>query len=554
MLVVAAVLLWLVVGPGLALVKGSLVGPDGPTLDGYRRFLLGPPGLREPPNVEWQALRNSVLIALGSVALSALLGVPLAFIFQGYEFPGRRVFAALATVPVLLPPLVGVVAFYFLYAESGVVTRLAKLAFGLDHAPWRFDGVTAVLVVHAYSMYVFFYAFTTAGLARLDGSQLEAAAMLGAGRARRFATVTLPLLTPALVGAALLVFMMAMASFTAPLMFDVRVLTIQLLESRRNEDWLLMSAETVVLAAVCIAFLALLRFAESRGEYIGGGKGAGAERRVVGRGWPRLALAAFGVTAVLILLLPHAMLVLMSLADDARWTTQILPPRYNLDAYRHLFTTPGGRTPIVNSVEMAVTATSANLLFALLAGYLFTRFRFRGRGLMEAAAMLPYAIPGTVIALGLAEWFSVRQWYLGRTVLISTWAILPIAYFVRNLPLTLRAVQASLAQVDASLEEAAASLGSPPWRVLAGTVLPLARPGLVAGGTLAMIAAIGEFVASWVLYTPANRPLAIEMWNQMRHSYFARSAAYGVVVIAAIALMLVLSQRSGTAREAALTA
>lgn len=547
---VGAVLLWLVVGPNLRLLWDSFQGPDGLTLRAYRDFFAGKPEFAGQPNIELLALWNAVVVALGSIVLSALVGVPLALLFNSYDFPGRRTFAALATVPVLLPPLVGVVAFLFLYDGSiGVIPRALQALFHLDAPPWEFKGIGAVLVVHAYSMYVYFYTFVTAGLARLDQSQLAAASTLGAGRVRRFWTVLLPLLTPSLVGAALLVFMMSMASFTAPLIFEVRVLTVQLLRTRRDGDLALMSTETAVLAAVCIAFLLLLRWIEGRGRYIGGTKGASSRRTPVSSGWLRGVLAVVGIATVIVLLLPHGMLLLMSFADDPKWTTQILPPAYTLDAWRYVATDPEGRRPVLNSFAMAFQAAGMNLLFALAAAYLVGRFRFRGRALLEAAAILPYAIPGTVIALSLAAWFSVRQPWCGRFVLIGTYTILPLAYFVRNLPVTVRAVQASLAQVDPAVEEAAATLGSPPLRVLFNVVLPLVMPGAAMGAMLALIAGMGEFVASWVLYTEQNRPLAIEMWSQVRDGRFGQAAAYGVVMIAVTVVVLLVFGRLGRKGE-----
>ena len=544
---VALVLLWLVGGPAAHLAVGSLrddgVVPARWSLVGWASFLTGSPAARE-------ALANSLLLALGSVVLAALIGVPLGFLFARCDFPGRNWLAALATVPVLLPPLVGTLAFYFLYAPSGVVTRLVQAALGLDSPPWRFRGMGAVLAIHAYSFYPYFYTFVSAGLQRLDESRPEAAATLGASRARVLATVALPLLTPALAGAALLTFMMSMASFTAPYVIGgVRVLTTQLLEARQLPSQALMRVETLVLAGICVLFLALLRRVEGRGRYHGGVKGGTARRRVADRGWQRLALGAAGALAVVLMLLPHAMLLLLSFADAAAWTTQVLPPRYSLAAWRWLATDPEGRLPLVNSFTMAVGATAANLAFALPAAWLFGRDAFRGRRALESLALLPYAVPGTVIGLTLAEWFSARQPWLGRLVLINTWAILPLAYFVRSLPLTLRAVQASLAQVDPSLEEAAATLGASPGRRLRTIVAPLVAPGLVVGGSLAFVAAMGEFVASVVLYTPANRPVAIEIWNQLRGAYFARACGYGVLLVLVIALVLALAR--GTATEAA---
>ena len=112
--------------------------------------------------------------------------MPLGFIFERAEFPGRRLLGELVALPVALPPLVGVIAFLFLYGESGLVSRAVQHLLRLGGAPWRLAGPGAILLVHTYSMYVYFYLFTRAGLARLDGALLEAAAALGAGPSGRW--------------------------------------------------------------------------------------------------------------------------------------------------------------------------------------------------------------------------------------------------------------------------------------------------------------------------------------------------------------------------------
>ncbi|MBW3656959.1 MAG: ABC transporter permease subunit, partial [Gemmatimonadetes bacterium] len=219
MAAVAVVLLWLVLYPNLFVLADSLLDGGRFTTEHYARFL----GSRS----EREALWNSVWISLASVVLSALIGVPLAFLFARRDFPGRRILGALAAMPVLLPPLVGTISFLFLYGESGFLTRGVQALFGLEQAPWRMTGAWAVLLVHAYTMYVYFYLFTSAGLSRLDSGYAEAAAALGAGGWTTLRRVTLPMLAPALGGAALLVFMTSMASFSAPYVFGggFRVLT-----------------------------------------------------------------------------------------------------------------------------------------------------------------------------------------------------------------------------------------------------------------------------------------------------------------------------------------
>ena len=169
-------LAWLVGYPLLLTLIEAFRGPQGWTLANFAAFCARPD--------EWLALWRSLWISLASVGLAAAVGVPLAFAFERTDFPGRRLLGAVAALPVALPPLVGVIAFLFLYGESGFVSRLVQWALRLERPPWRLAGPGAILLVHAYSFYVYFYLFTRAGLARLDAALLEAAAALGAGRLR----------------------------------------------------------------------------------------------------------------------------------------------------------------------------------------------------------------------------------------------------------------------------------------------------------------------------------------------------------------------------------
>src|SRR3954467_9536169 len=213
---------------------------------------------------EWMALSRSLWISAASVVLAALVGIPLAFLFERADFPGRRLLGAIVALPVALPPLVGVIAFLFLYGESGFASRVVQGLLGLEGPPWRLAGPGAILLVHAYSMYVYFYLFTRAGLARLDAALLEAAAALGAGRARTLFRVTLPLLRPALAGAALLTFMTSLASFSAPYLFGggFRVMTTQIVASKLNGELALAQVETVMLAGLALLALGAMRRAE----------------------------------------------------------------------------------------------------------------------------------------------------------------------------------------------------------------------------------------------------------------------------------------------------
>lgn len=530
-LALTLLLTWLVLYPIALLVLDGLHG------DALRSFATRAG--------EWSALWASVWISLASVALAALVGVPLALLFEWFEFPGRKLLGALIALPAVLPPFVGVIAFLFLYGESGFVARFLQSLLGLSQSPWRLQGAGAILLVHAYSMYVYFYLFTRAGLARLDSSVLEAAQALGAGRLRTFTGVILPLLRPSLVGAALLTFMTSLGSFSAPYVFGggFRVMTTQIFASKQNGELGLATVETIALALVALAGLALLRRTEGDAILVGLGKGAAPRRRVLRRPLVRVAATLAGWGLAVTLLLPHLTLILVSLVPYATWTTETLPPVLGLDNYRRLFSEPERLEPLLNSFWMALASTIGAVLVALASGWLVVRRRVRLRGWIEGLLAIPWALPGTVFAVALATAFSVSAPLALRWILVGTVWLLPLAYLVRALPVTGRAIVAGFRQLDPALEEAAASLGAGPWRTLRRVTLPQLEPALAAGASLAFVGALGDFVTSILLYTYRNRPISMEINAALRVNEIGVAAAFGVVLMVASALVLGIGAR-----------
>jgi iron(III) transport system permease protein len=529
---IIVLLVWLVLYPNVFVLVDSLRDGANLTLRHYSRFLES--------RADMTALWNSVWISLASVVLSGLVGVPLAFLFSRFDFPGRRILGALASLPVLLPPLVGVIAFVFLWGESGFLARGVQAIGGLDTPPWRLTGAWAILLVHAYTMYVYFFLFVSAGLSRLDPAYAEAAAALGASRLRTLRKVTLPMLGPALAGASLLVFMTSMGSFSAPYVFGggFRVLTTQIFASKLNGDLAIAAVETVVLAIASLVFLAMLQRYEAARLYTGAGKGTtgGGPRPIVSPG-RRRALAALAWALVGFLLLPHATVLLVSFVPEGSWTTELFPPRYSGRNYLSLFAEPEMLRPIINSLRMATIATVGNVVLAFLAAYLLVRKDFRGKGALGALVILPWALPGTVLAIALATTFSADQPWAGRFVLVGTFAILPLAYFIRNIPLVTRAALASFRQLDPALEEAAASLGAGWATTMRRIAFPIVLPGLAAGALLAFVTALGEFVASILLYTHRTRPISMAILSELRAFDFGAAAAYGVLLIVLMSLV-----------------
>ena len=537
----AAALTWIVAYPLVLVLVDGLRGSEGWTLDEVRRFASR--------RSEWQALWASLWLSTASVVLAGAIGVPLAFLFERVDFPGRKPLGVLVALPAVLPPLVGVVAFLFLYGETGFAGRLVQVLFHLEDPPWRLAGPGAILLVHAYSMYVYFYLFCRAALSRLDGAMLEAASALGAGRWRTLVHVILPHLRPAVAGAALLTFMTSLASFSAPYIFGggYRVMTTQIVFTRLNGDDRLAMVETTALMLLALGAMALFRRADPGGSLAGVGKGTAPALARAGSARARASIAAAAWLLATVLLLPHLTLLLVSFVPVGTWTTEPWPPAFSPGNYAALFAEPERLRPLVNSLWMATAATVAAVAVALAAGSLVVRRRVPARRLIEGLLGLPWAVPGTVFAIALAALFSVHSPLTLRTVLVGTAWILPLAYLIRNLPVTGRAILAGFRQLDPALEEAAAALGAGRARTFRRVVLPALAPALAAGATLAFVTALGDFVTSIMLYTYDTRPISLEILGSLRQGDVGVAAAYGVLLMIASAAVFALGAR-GEAR------
>ncbi|NHU42819.1 iron ABC transporter permease [Rhodococcus sp. A14] len=528
---VLAILAFFVVIP-MAYTAITSTGGDG-AADNYGTFLSGASGT---------ALMLSVGISVASVLGCGLVGSALAILLNRFDFPGRRVLETVAILPMALPPLIGAVSFVLLYSETGIVPRALSQWFGVDPATVSVSGVGGVLLVHVFTMYPFFYLPVAAGLAGMDSSLESAAYNLGASRSRVWRTVLLPMLTPALVSGALLTFMISMASFTAPQLYNVQTLTMQIVSTKTVGNQELAAAQATVLAMVSILFLIGMKWYQGRRTHRSLSKGIQRDRTV--SAGPIRIVAGIGTTVLTVLLMaPVLTIVLVSFSVDSSWTTQVIPPTYTLGNYTTLFTDPASLLPISVSVQMSFLATIGAITIGACASYVVARWRGPGRNTVDIMVMLPWALPGTVIGVNLVNAFNEPQpSNLGLSLVGTLW-ILPIAYFVRFVPLVFRSTNAALDTIDPSLEEAARNLGAGPLSVLRTITIPLVSKGILAGALLAFVDGVGEYVASVVIYPASYPPLSVEIYNRIYSSEFGTAAAYGTLQIALILAVLIINSR-----------
>lgn len=511
---------------------------EGNSFANYKRFF----SLESTANLE--ALWTSLYISVISVITCLIVGVAMAFLLERYDFPGRRVLSILVLVPMALPPLVGVLSFTFLYGESGIIPRGLQHLFNLETVPFYLKGIWGVIVVHTFTMYTYFYLTASAAIKSLDPSLEEAATSLGASRFKIWRKVIFPMLTPSMVAAALLVFMISMASYTAPLIFGVeRTMTMQIYLSRTNGNLDMAATQSTILSFVSITFLIIMRWYQNQRNYQNLSKGVSVHRTEVKTKTMKYVSMALSFIGVIILLLPILVLILISFSKDGTWTVQVLPPEYTLDHYKALFTDERTWRPIWNSLQMGFIATVGNIIFGVAAAYAMVRMSFKGKALLDILIMVPWALPGTVVAVNLIAAFSEPSIFSGNQVLIGTFWILPLAYFVRHLPLVFRSTSASLMQMDQSIEEASRSLGANWWTTFRRIVIPLSLSGILAGTLLAFVQSIGEFVASILIYSTSTMPLSVAIFQKMYAFKFGTACAYGVLQIILILIVLTISER-----------
>ncbi len=485
-----------------------------------------------------RALWNSLWLSGLTVIIAAVIGVPLAWLLAPIGRTGR-VLMGIALTPLLLSPVLGTLSFHFLFGVGGVIRRV------FPNALPDFQGQWAVLIVHALTLYVYFLLFVAAAMERMDHSLIQAARTLGASRWKAFQTVTLPLLRPALSAAAILTFMSSMASFTAPYIFggSERYLTTAIFVARKD-DPALASALSVLLAVISVAASATMRWSPESAA--SGTKGTALELRLSPA--ERGLRAVAGMVVIVPLVLPVMTFVLLSFKPFGRIGSGALLSDLTLEHYRTVFASllesraVGPAADLLPSIgrsaAFAVVATVIDIGVALAIVLVRPHSPKAWRAALEWLAMLPLAVPGTVVAIAIIGAFARHGPFGAGPPLIGTASILVLAYFVRHLPVQLRATVAALAQLDANLPAAARTLGASPIRALVTVTLPLLGPGIVAGATMGIVTNMGEFVASILLYTPSTTPASVAIYSEFSNGSFGVAAAAGVLLSLTAAVLV----------------
>ncbi|HVS71659.1 MAG TPA: iron ABC transporter permease [Phycisphaerae bacterium] len=493
-------------------------------------------------------------LALGVVVtiLCNLISFPLALIGRAYDFRGKKLFASLVLVPMVLPPFVGAIGMKQLLGTFGSFT-VALQNLGLlahkDGIDWLGKGGFWVLAsLITLGVYPIAYLNLQASLANIDPAMLEAAQNLGGRRWTNFWRITLPLAMPGVFAGSTLIFIWAFTELGTPLLMSYphvvsRSIWDDVAQAIGGENSLGYAKVFVVLLISTAVYL-VGKVTLGRSGFAMTSKAAVAQTtRRLSFGKGLLAASPFAIITALALL-PHIGVLLYSVtaiatekaagwgpANTFGWYRTVIPNRYTLAGYQAVFNTPEIYGAILNSIKYAATATAINIVLGVAIAWVLVRTRVAGRLALDSLAMLPLAVPGLVMAFGfvatvpqLAGGLTHLLWplglhaglntpaemkdWLGKYLIQSPFLLLVVAYTVRRMPYLVRSAAGGLQQTSVTLEEAAANLGAAPWRVMVKITLPLIMANLIAGSVLTFAFSMLEVSDSLILaQSPAAFPI-----------------------------------------------
>ena len=472
-------------------------------------YLLGV--FRNPIYAE--GLLNSLRIAIGTTALTLLLAVPLAWLSHRYVFAGKNVLAGLLLVPMILPPFVGAIGFQQMLGQYGALNALL----GIGPVDWLGRGrYFGVVILQALSLYPIMYLNAAAALANVDPAMDEAAANMGCFGWRKFRRITLPLIMPGLFAGGAIIFIWSFTELGTPLIMNyTRCAPVQVFDALKEVGSNPFPYALVLVMLTCSVLLyAGVKLTFGRRAYAMQSRAGTAFSAQPLKGLSALAVGLPFLIVIGLALLPHMAVVLTSFSPPGSWYQSVLPERFALVNYVAALGHEMTLGSIRNSLVYASAAVVANLVLGLAIAWVVVRSSLRFRGVLDALAMIPLAVPGLVMAFGylaISSHLSHLPWVKSSDfwtalfdVRVNPAFFLISAYAVRRLPYMVRSAVAGLQQTSTTLEEAGASMGAPPATVIRRITLPLIMANLMAGILLVFAFSMLEVSDSLMLAQQAD--------------------------------------------------
>lgn len=490
--------------------------------------------LKEPST--YQALLNSVIIASGTTLGCTIVGTFFAWLVTRTDLPWKRFMKGMFLIPFMLPSFIGALAWKMLLSpRAGYINRFFMDTFNLDDPIFNIYSYAGIIMVEIMYLFPFVFIQVCGALERMDPTLEESARISGAGLFTITRKITIPLVLPSILSGALLIMLYSMAHFgtVAVLGIENGIYNIPTLiyekihqsagsfESIRTGTVL---STVLVFTAAFIIWLQNKVLARGRFQIIAGKSFRPMELKLRGLRIPMMAFCilyigfTIGLPTVVIFLVGG----LPTYGLPFTWENLSLE-NYKFILFEHQLT----KDAIFNSLTLGLSSALITMFAGVIISYVIVKMKVRGKGILEFLGMLPFSVPGSVIALGVILAWSGK---FGVNLYNTIWIIL-VAYIARYMAFSLKANSAALEQVHDSLVEAARACGATMWQALKDIVLPLVRPGMLAAFFLIFLPSLRELTVSILLYAPTTRTIGVAIYTLNEDGETVVSAALAGVTL-----------------------
>ena len=494
----------------------------------------------------YQLMLTSFVFGIGASGFSVVLALILSWITIRTNAPCRKLFELTAIIPNIFPPLLIAISWVLLLNPSnGLINVVLTQVFGLETAPFNVYSVPGLIFVEGLILTPLAFLIIAAALKSMDPALEESAKTLGSSEIGVATRITFPLMRPAILAAFTLNFVRAIESFDTPaivaLPARIDVFTTKIFREAVGSfpaNHNLAAAYGVGLLGIALIFVYLYRRFTSQIENFSTVTGKGFRPHQIDLGkWRYVASSAALLLLVVMVVFPFAMLTLTSIMPyyqvPSAETWQTLTTKH----YEYVLQNERVYRAFGNSLFLATVGASICMVLASLTAYVTVKTKIKARGVLEGLVFIPWAFPGTAMAIGLL-WAYVN---FPLPIYATIWILL-IAYVTRFIPYGLRAVTSTIVQIHKELEEASVSCGAGFYSTFRRIVFPLMRPGLLAGWIILATIYMREFSASIFLYSPASEPLGPLLYYLYIDAMHGPMAALGIVISIVCIGLIALAQ------------
>ena len=504
------------------------------TLDNFVKFFSKP--------YYYNTIFNSFKVSLAVMAVSLAIGIVMSYSYSFYELKGSKFILISSILCCMSAPFIGAYAWILLLGRSGAMTLLLK-ALGIKVG--SIYGFGGILLVQATKLYPLVMIYMNGMFANLDNSLMEASSNLGCTGLRRFFSVVLRLSMPTILAAALLVFMRAFADFGTPILIGegYRTFTVEIYKqflSETGSDYGFASAISVIAIILTAAIFLLQKYATGKFSFTMNALHPVERKKPHGIGG--VLMHIFCYVTVAVSMLPQLYIIYVSFRNSKMGVFQ---EGYSLANYRSAIDKLLLRAT-KNTVVVGIVALAAIVILAVMISYLVVRRPNTLNHAIDTISMLPYIMPGSVIAIALVIGFGKKP-----LVLTGTLTIMIMAVIIRRLPYTTRSATATLIQIPMSIEEAAISLGAGKMKTFFKVTVPMMSSGIISGAILSWVSIVTEVSSAAILYNNRSITLTVGTYTAVNRGNLGEAAAFAAVttVLTAISLVIYLIINKGKQME-----